>query len=72
MIHPTNPSAVRVKRDGERGWHWVAAFIEGVHELFCDEARKPDPFDHDGDGAPGGSLKGAQSTVAKGRKKKAA
>lgn len=28
-----------------------------------------DPLDHDGDGRPGGSLKGAQSTRAKGRRK---
>ncbi len=30
-----------------------------------------DPLDHDGDGARGGSLPGEESTVAKGRRKKA-
>lgn len=34
MTHPTNPNAVKVKRDGERGWHWVANFDPAVHELF--------------------------------------
>lgn len=38
MIHPTNPDAVRVKRDGPRGWHWVAVFDPAIHEMF-DEAR---------------------------------
>lgn len=32
----------------------------------------PDPLDHDGDGEKGGSLKGEQSTVAKGRRRRAA
>jgi hypothetical protein len=34
MSHPTNPDAVKVKRDGPRGWHWVAAFDPDKHELF--------------------------------------
>lgn len=58
MQNPTNPSAVRVKRDGPRGWHWVAVFDPAIHELY-----DPDPLDHDGDGKKGGSLP---------RKKKAA
>lgn len=42
MIHPTNPDAVRVKRDGPRGWHWVARFDPAIHERFEDEpAPKP-------------------------------
>lgn len=41
MIHPTNPDAVRVKRDGERGWHWVAEFDPAVHELFDEKAEAP-------------------------------
>jgi len=32
---------------------------------------KVDPLDHDGDGKPGGSLKGAQSTRSKGARAKA-
>lgn len=31
-----------------------------------------DPLDHDGDGKPGGSLSGPNSTVARGRRKKLA
>lgn len=65
--HPTNPEAVKVKRDGPRGWHWVARFDAAVHTLF-----EGNPFDHDGDGKPGGSLKGEKSTVARGRRKKEA
>lgn len=64
MIHPTNPDAVRVKRDGPRGWHWVARFDAAIHTLF----DGPSPFDHDGDGKPGGSLKGANSTVRRRKK----
>jgi hypothetical protein len=70
MTHPTNPDAVKVKRDGERGWHWVARFDPTTQELYVETAA-PDPFDHDGDGQPGGSLKGEQSTVAKGRRRAA-
>lgn len=67
MTHPTNPDAVRVKRDGPRGWHWVYPFDPAVHVLF-DNA-----LDHDGDGTSGGSVKGYHSTAAKGaRRKKAA
>ena len=35
-------------------------------------AKPKDPLDHDGDGAPGGSLPGADSTAAKGKAKKTA
>lgn len=40
MIHPTNPNAIRVKRDGPRGWHWIDAsqFQRGVHELYEEQA----------------------------------
>ena len=40
MIHPTNPNAIRVKRDGPRGWHWIDAsqFQHGVHEVFEEQA----------------------------------
>lgn len=33
---------VKVKRDGERGWHWISAasYDPDVHEL-ADEAPKP-------------------------------
>lgn len=34
------------------------------------KAASPDPFDHDGDGKPGGSAKGSQSTRAIGAAKK--
>jgi hypothetical protein len=40
-------------------------FDEAVHKML-------DPLDHDGDGAPGGSLKGEQSTAAKGAAKRRA
>jgi hypothetical protein len=43
MIHPTNPSAVRVKRDGPRGWHWVAEFNPAIHERYVEKAEKPAP-----------------------------
>ena len=65
MIHPTNPEAVRARREGGKGWHWVYPFNPAVHVRF-------DPFDHDGDGKPGGSPKGEKSTVARGRRKKEA
>lgn len=62
MTHPTNPDAVKVKRDGPRGWHWVVGYDADAHELYVD-AGKGQPvseafasFDHDGDGKPGGSL----------------
>lgn len=64
---------VKVKRDGPRGWHWIARahYDPARHELYNEACRTPaDPFDHDGDGHPGGSLKGELSTVAKGRRKK--
>jgi hypothetical protein len=35
------------------------------------EAPKPHPLDHDGDGKPGGSLPGEQSTRRRGRPRKA-
>lgn len=46
------------------------------HTPACmvEAGSKPEPFggkgDHDGDGKPGGSLPGEDSTVAKGRRKK--
>ena len=43
MIHPTNPDAVRVKRDGERGWHWVAAFDPAAHVPVDAPETKPHP-----------------------------
>lgn len=30
-MHP-----VKVKRDGPRGWHWVASFDPEKHELYID------------------------------------
>lgn len=60
MIHPTNPAAVRVKRDGQRGWHWVYPFDPAVHELY-----ERAPLDHDGDGKKGGSLPKAQRAPRK-------
>ena len=66
MIHPTNPDAVRVKRDGPRGWHWVYPFDPAIHELY-----DPHPLDHDGDGVKGGSLPGDKSTAVKGHRKRA-
>lgn len=52
MIHPTNPLAVRAKREGGKGWHWVYPFDPARHELF-----EPHPLDHDGDGRKGGVAK---------------
>lgn len=51
MIHPTNPSAVRVKRDGQRGWHWVINYDPAVHELLDDE-DKPAPVEAKKRGRP--------------------
>jgi len=33
------PDRLRVKRDGPRGWHWIAAsnYDPSVHELHVDE-----------------------------------
>ena len=58
MTHPTNPDAVKVKRDGPRGWHWIVGFDPDKHELYMDAGKGSpiSPFDHDGYGAPGGSL----------------
>lgn len=42
-MHPTNPGgAVKVKRDGARGWHWitVASFDATKHQLV-DPADAP-------------------------------
>lgn len=97
------PTKIAVKRDGPRGWHYIARanYNPKVHELhqvdpldhdadgrkggsmpdepkvrIHAEAGKPltDPafakFDPDGDGHPGGSLKGAASTATKGAAKK--
>lgn len=41
MIHPTNPSAVRVKRDNAQGWHWVADFDPAIHTRFDDAPAEP-------------------------------
>lgn len=40
MTHPTNPTALKVKRDGPRGWHWIAAenYDPAVHEIVEGEA----------------------------------
>jgi hypothetical protein len=46
-------------------------FDPARHVLYVEIELPPNPFDHDGDGQPGGSLKGELSTVAKGRRKKA-
>lgn len=58
MAHPTNPTAVKVKRANSLGFTWVTAenFNPAVHELF----DAPHPLDRDGDGKPGGSLPKAQ------------
>lgn len=44
MIHPNNPTALRVKRDGPRGWHWILAenYDPAVHELV-DGVSAPAP-----------------------------
>ena len=44
MIHPTNPHAVRAKREGGNGWHWVFPFDPSVHVRF-------DQAEYGGDGA---------------------
>lgn len=41
MSHPTNPEAVKVKRDGPRGWRWVAVFDPTVHTMFDEEKPAP-------------------------------
>jgi len=60
---------VRVK-GGPKGSRIInrSSFDPAIHELADAPAR--DPLDHDGDGRLGGSLKGEQSTVARGRKRK--
>lgn len=52
MTHPTNPTALKVKRDGPRGWHWIAAesFDPAVHELV--EGEAPAPIDNGPEEAP--------------------
>lgn len=49
MEHPTNSEAVRVKRDGPRGWHWAAKFDPSIHTMF-----DPEPPVIDGVGKKGG------------------
>lgn len=53
-----------------------ARLLETMREHGMDDVRtlpdggaSPDPLDHDGDGRPGGSRKGAQSTRAKGARR---
>lgn len=41
-----------------------------VTDATVAEQRVSNPLDHDGDGKPGGSLKGEQSTATKGRRRK--
>jgi hypothetical protein len=48
----------------------VHARLDGKAPAKAEAPAKADPFDHDGDGKPGGSLKGAQSTRAKGAAKR--
>lgn len=40
---PSTEGLVKVKRDGPRGWHWIAAesFKPDVHELY-EEAEEGD------------------------------
>lgn len=49
----TPDNCIKVKRDGPRGWHWIAAtkYDPAIHEL----ADERDPLDHDGNGKKGGS-----------------
>lgn len=47
-----------------------AAASPDVTEQPLPQSPAPDPLDHDGDGEKGGSLKGEQSTAAKGAAKK--
>jgi hypothetical protein len=46
-------SRIAVKRDGPRGWHWIARenYDPAVHVRHV-----LDPLDHDGDGRKGGSM----------------
>jgi hypothetical protein len=53
-----------------RGWHPTKEAAWGL-EPEPVEAPKPHPLDHDGDGKPGGSLPGEQSTRRRGRPRKA-
>jgi hypothetical protein len=66
MIHPTNPTAVRVKRDGPRGWHWRLAenYDPAVDELYVDPAApepapEPEPVTAPAPRKPGRPRKGA-------------
>lgn len=49
----TPDNCIKVKRDGPRGWHWIAAdkYDPATHEL----ADERDPLDHDANGKKGGS-----------------
>lgn len=50
---------------------WICINYPDAEKRLAERLSKcRDPFDHDGDGKPGGSLPGEQSTVAKGRRKK--
>lgn len=58
-------NCIKVKRDGPRGWHWIAreSYDPAIHELV--DADERDPLDHDADGKKGGSLPKAQRTPRK-------
>lgn len=58
---------IKVKRDGPRGWHWIAAahFNPEVHELVADAPASELPTQQQGD-AP---AKAPKPKAAKGGKK---
>jgi len=58
MTHPTNPNAVKIKRDNERGYAWVATFDPDIHELF-DAPAKAAPAKVEPKPAPKGKAKKA-------------
>lgn len=65
-------------RNGERVWLEPGETLEVARAavkllpggLEIEGAATVGPLDHDGDGKKGGSLKGKQSTAAKGRRRK--
>lgn len=60
-LPPAPLGTVRVKRDGPRGWHFIALadFDPSIHVAW-----ESDPPDHDGDGRKGGSVSGGDDLAA--------
>jgi len=65
-MNPDDPDHAEVEIPAEA----VARLVDDERVVVIDGSL--DPLDHDGDGNPGGSLPGEQSTAAKGQRAKAA